>query len=426
MATIDGNAKPTLTKGYRDVNTGKYTGGNLVISDIAEFFGLPRSSSLDQICRAGAINKFAKRKPVEYGHSSNRHPQPLMGDEIKGNPDAVANGIVYGLTVGASPTNWNELHDLDFQYTGPSSCYRISDFDGYYHKATCPISGDCWLPKPNNVYVLDSTESGNNRFNITLRTESSDYEISASELFGLTDAQLKAMYPCVKIGDLVHCLKNVSKISGTVADYTQMWDTDNSSWYHQFCIDVSESGLTVGNSYPVTVFLTNSYITSVNDDLRTTWVDVSDEDRMQQSRAYVVPGLVGITAYMGSHSGSSYYWGGYADSCDLTAKEGEEATIDVHVRFSGHDGVTPPTEDVNVTIRVNSLTVTALGSQQTIYYSESADSTYHSQPRPLYPHATFTLNVGLGVDSVDSANISVVEEGFSNVITVDVNVASSL
>ena len=277
----------------------------------------------------------------------------------------------------------------------------------------------------NNVYVLGDTES-NNQFYITLRTESSDYEISASELFGLTDAQLKAMYPCVKIGDLVHCLKNVSKISGTVADYTQMWDTDNSSWYHQFCIDVSESGLTVGNSYPVTVFLTNSYITSVNDDLRTTWVDVSGEERMQQSNAYVVPGLVGITAYMGSHSGSAYYWGGYADSCDLTALDNDEATIDVHVRFRGHDGVTPPNEDVNVTVRVNSLTVTALGSQQTISYSESANSTYHSQPRPLYPHATFTLNVGLGVESVDSANISVVEEGFSNVITVDVNVTSSL
>jgi hypothetical protein len=421
MATIDGNAKPTLTKGYRDVNTGKYTGGNLVISDIAEFFGLPRSSSLDQICRAGAINKFAKRKPVEYGHSSNRHPQPLMGDEIKGNPDAVANGIVYGLTVGASPTNWNELHDLDFQYAGPSSCYRISDFDGYYHKATCPISGDCWLPKPNNVYVLSSTEDSN-RFNITLRTESSDYEISASELFGLTDAQLRTMYPCVKIGDLVHCLKNVSKISGTVADYTQMWDTDNSSWYHQFCIDVSESGLTVGNSYPVTVFLTNSYITSVNDDLRTTWVDVSGEDRMQQSRAYVVPGLVGITAYMGAHSGSAYYWGGYADSCRLDSLNNEEATIVVSVRFRGHDGVTPPTENVNVTITVNSLTVTALGSQQTIYYSESAYSTYHQEIRPVYPSATFTLNVGLGVDSVDSANISVAEEGFSTAITVDVSV----
>lgn len=421
MPTIN----PTFTKGFIDPNTGKYSGGNLVLDDIAEFFGLSRSSSLDQVCRASAINKFAKRKPVEYGSSSNRHPQPLMGDEIKGNPDAVANGIVYGLTVGASQTNWNELHDLDFQYTGPSSCYRISDFDGYYHETTCPIGGECWLPIMNNVYVLSDTESSN-QFYITLRTESSDYEISASELFGLTDAQLRTMYPCVKIGNLVHCLKNVSKISGTVADYTQMYDTDNASWYHQFCIDVSESGLTVGNPYQVTVFLTNSYITSVNDDLRTTWVDVSGEDRMQQSNAYVVPGLVGITAYMGSHSGSAYYWGGYAYSCRLSALDNDEATIVVAVRFRGHDGVTPPTEDVNVTVRINSLTVTVLNTQQTIDYSGvSADATYtYSAIRPLYPSATFTLNVGLGVESVDSANISVVEEGFSTVDTVDVNVTS--
>lgn len=426
MPTIN----PTFTKGFIDPNTGKYSGGNLVLDDIAEFFGLSRSSSLDQVCTAEGINKFARHKPVEYGSSSNRHPQPLMGDEIKGNPQDVGNGIIYGVRVGASQTTWNELHDIDFDYVRrPSSCFRISDFDQYYHGATCPIRGECALPtNSSGARIISEDAPQNNIFYITLRTEGNEYEMSVYDLYGFeNEQQVRTLYPCVKIGNYVHCLKNGSLIAtGTTADYTPMYDTANSTWYNQFYVDVSDapSGMFVsGQQYQVTVFLTTGYTTSLNEDLRTEWVDVSGEERLQNDIAYVVPGLVGMTAYMGSHSGSAYYWGGYAYSCRLTALDNDEATITVQVRFRGHDGVTPPTEDVNVTIRVNSLTVTALGSQQTISYSESADSTYfYSTIRPVYPSATFTLNVGLGVDSVDSANISVVEEGFSDVITVDVNV----
>lgn len=427
MPTIN----PTFTKGFIDPNTGKYSGGNLVLDDIAEFFGLSRSSSLDQVCTAEEINKFSRHKPVEYGSSSNRHPQPLMGDEIKGNPQDVGNGIIYGVRVGASQTTWNELHDIDFDYVRrPSSCFRISDFDQYYHGATCPIRGECALPTSSGARIISEDTPQNNIFYITLRTEGNEYEMSVYDLYGFeSEQQVRTLYPCVKIGNYVHCLKNSALIAtGTTADYTQMYDTANSTWYNQFYVDVSDapSGtFESGQQYQVTVFLTTGYTTSLNEDLRTEWVDVSGEERLQNDIAYVVPGLVGLDAFMYTSGGevSTTYWGSYPYSCILNSLVDEDATITVSVRYLGYQGVTVPTERVNSTIIINSLTVESMGTTQTITFSgASQDVVYEYGPRPFYPQATFTLEVGLGVTSVLSADITVVEKHQS--ITRTLNITS--
>lgn len=181
----------------------------------------------------------------------------------------------------------------------------------------------------------------------------------------------------------------------------------------QITTDAPSGTFVSGQLYQVTVFLTTGYTTSLNEDLRTEWVDVSGEERLQNDIAYVVPELVGLDAFMYTSGGevSTTYWGSYPYSCILNSLVEEDATITVSVRYLGYQGVTVPTERVNSTIIINSLTVESMGTTQTITFSgESQDVVYEHGPRPLYPQATFTLEVGLGVTSVLSADITVVEK----------------
>lgn len=416
MATIIPTARPTLFRGHTDPTTGRLTGGNLVINDIAEFFGLSRSSSLDQICTAAGINKWAKYKPVEP--QASRYSKPLS--------DAQLSAVHYGLTVGVSQTHWNQLDAVDFSYTPPSTCYRISDFDGYYHNARCPISGECWLQRVGDRYAFSQVVS-NNQFYIVLLTSVEAEEISAYELYGLTETQLRGMYPCIKVGDYVHCLKNASRISGTTADYTQMYDTANSTYFNQFEIDISDGPFTQGNTYSVTVFLTNSVEMSTGGgqiDIRNTWYNVGGDDALQQSEAFAVLGIINLTAYYGAAGVASQYYGLYASACALTSYDNDDATFSLSV---GYDSANRPTENVNGEIQIVSLTyVDSFGNTATMTPSGASVglTCAYNGIRPVIPAVSLTIHTGL-VQSFTSAVIKVTENGYTQYTTRTINITSS-
>lgn len=97
---------------------------------------------LKYICTSANINPMAKYKPIN--HPSNG---PLTEAERRGDNGDIANGILYGLKVGAPYNQIYYIHQADWSYVGrPTggiglSPYRLLDFDGYDTTAQPTLSG---------------------------------------------------------------------------------------------------------------------------------------------------------------------------------------------------------------------------------------------------------------------------------------------
>ncbi len=113
---------------------------NAVISDLAQFFGLARTTSLNRLVKAGTINKWSRFKPLSYG----RHPQPLTGTER----DAARNGFTFSsvdpLVLRSAERKWLSAHTV----LSSNDSVRISDFvnpdaggdmEGYHHIMDSPL-----------------------------------------------------------------------------------------------------------------------------------------------------------------------------------------------------------------------------------------------------------------------------------------------
>ena len=134
--------------------------------------------SVESICVAEDINKWSKHKPIEYGSKLDY----LEADEIKGLPEDINAGYIYGvylanpstdfLQIHATPQPYNEATDLMFSYKRPSNAGRLTDFDGYYHYAEPDLS----VILPRDVYGTGES------YTITLNLRHHDLAISYKEI----------------------------------------------------------------------------------------------------------------------------------------------------------------------------------------------------------------------------------------------------
>lgn len=95
--------------------------------DIAGVLGV-QSGDVGELCQSAAINPWSKRKPVER---AGRHPATL----------AELAAIHYGFDL--NPRSAYELYSggyngFHWDYTKPTTWFRVLDFDGYKHNATRP------------------------------------------------------------------------------------------------------------------------------------------------------------------------------------------------------------------------------------------------------------------------------------------------
>lgn len=115
-----------------------------VRGDIAAVLGV-QSGDLGVLCTNAAVNKWSKRKPVEWS-----------GKQSPGSQDLTA--LHYGLNL--NPRLVTDLlsgySGFYWDYTRPSTWFRTLDFDGYKHNATRPsvnfYSGGFYTNRPSLVH----------------------------------------------------------------------------------------------------------------------------------------------------------------------------------------------------------------------------------------------------------------------------------
>lgn len=100
-----------------------------VRGDVAYVLG-ESTGDVGMLCVSKNINEYAKNKPVRY-------------NSLVTPSDAQKKAINYGLTAPVASSTPAATKETFWVYTrpdgAPSGWYRILDFDGYNHKAVCPV-----------------------------------------------------------------------------------------------------------------------------------------------------------------------------------------------------------------------------------------------------------------------------------------------
>jgi len=184
------------------VTDNKVKKANATISDIAEFLGLGSSSTLNAVCQASGINKWAKYKPIAWEtmkglSKANGHPTPLTAAEIT--------SVNYGLVVPTSSTNPFTAAAKSWTYTVPTSndwC-RITDFlnpgsyisggtaslPGYDSDAVAPVRKGAGFPSAMEFSIF-SYKQITHTILLTVSGTASSTSISLSDLPAIKDYYL--------------------------------------------------------------------------------------------------------------------------------------------------------------------------------------------------------------------------------------------
>lgn len=150
------------------------------------------ASDVAALCSHANINPASKRKPIRYPSY-----EDLLPADFKGTSEDNNNGIYYGVRLGTKGNvNFKDLHSETLTYYRPrpgTDWCRITDFDGYDHKAKFNPEGrmgaytyDSAISMPVNIDYYDTNTTG----------------ISIEDLLPDSDAtRLKDYYPCVLLSE---------------------------------------------------------------------------------------------------------------------------------------------------------------------------------------------------------------------------------
>lgn len=240
------------------------------------------------LCTSDNINKWSKNKPYGYPSLS-----PLVDAEKKGTPAQNAEGIFYGLKVSSVENKLSTLHDATYEYVGApkgsaDSPYRISDFDGYDHKAVPTISGTI----PDEAYY---NVAKNFACTITydyLHNNTTGVDI-AEIINDIADAtKFDSYYPCILVGSYARGLFNTSTETQTSIYY-------GSAWYQNFYCDFDGyPSIAAGVKTCTVFFIKQLYIQGVID-LRS-WYNVSGI--ISEIRGFTVPNAIAVECQLKYYS----------------------------------------------------------------------------------------------------------------------------
>lgn len=204
---------------YTEVRGGvKY--GIDVQSDIYKVLGLSGNNGYDVVyacCNEhGKTNKWSAAKPVRYNKIAE-----LTDTEMEQTDPA--NGIYYGLRMARERSSLKNAHELTFEYLAPRpnvDWSRVSDFDGYNHRAK-PIPS---AALPDYVSTVDA-----NHVFFDIYIEADGDNMGGIDLRKAASFDLANMYPCVLISDVsrstnyVKALENVEKLTYTTLKHDDAW-----------------------------------------------------------------------------------------------------------------------------------------------------------------------------------------------------------
>lgn len=260
------------------VSNGKFSKPIRLKEDLANFFGL--TANLGYIIANGNINKWSKRKPINYPKLS-----ALSENEFKGTTADNLNGIFYGIRVASLAGKFYDLHNFTFEYAGrpkggTDSPYRLLDFNGYDHNAVCTLNGTI----PTKAYFNVDRNMGCQVF----------YDYSGSNTTGIdyaeiinvdTDAtKFEDYYPCIMINGYARGLFNGNTNTQTPLKY-------NDAWQQAFYVNFDGFPNQINGDYMCTLFLLRElYIAGITD-LRS-WQDVENTQNARQ--AFAVPEATGV------------------------------------------------------------------------------------------------------------------------------------
>ena len=226
------------------------------------------SPSLGGAIRHGTINKWAKWKPLKstalsLDTDAARHAAGRTSSDT---------AIHYGVrgSFGAE-TKPSALHSCTYEYIGPanwtSSCRdRISDFVhpsqpqyyGYRADATMDLMASLtWIGERPNVIVLDQEPSvGSFVVSITYSPHSEEERKEMLSIYDFMDSDDNVnafaptdFYPCVLIGNKLHCLYR--RVNGSVATAPSKLTQGVTEWL----VSVPSSEFTAGTSSTLSVIL---------------------------------------------------------------------------------------------------------------------------------------------------------------------------
>lgn len=214
------------------------------------------------ICKAGRINPFSERKPIN--HTKNG---PLSDAEMRGMTTDRAQGIYYGLKAGVQNVTAANIHAADWSYvsrpTGTlSSPYRFSDFWGY--------EKDNRNPTLYGSGLADGQEPiWSNNTNITTMLVRNNVAgvVDIAKAIGNSMDYTK-LYLCVLVGNKARAMLNSA--TGTVTPIVY-----NGTEYNTFCFpDMTDIINT--NDLPMTAKVSVFFVGSDGiATFRDAWVDLT-------------------------------------------------------------------------------------------------------------------------------------------------------
>lgn len=194
-------------------------GGGITLWEVAQCLGDYRVNAAGRrdvglLCTSPKINKWAKRKPIDYPSLG-----PLTDEQYRGTTDQHNDNVYFGIKISANVTasltneTAAEIHVATFEYTarpagGATSFFRLLDFDGYNHKAS-PNPGALWPDGTDNPSLTgdwnDEADAGGSLQGIYVGyTPGSDgVDLSAMLLDPSVelDYVLARAYPCILVTD---------------------------------------------------------------------------------------------------------------------------------------------------------------------------------------------------------------------------------
>lgn len=236
----------------------------------------------------GGINPASKIKPIRFDSYGE-----LQVADFRGSSADIAQGIYYGVKIAATATKWTTLHDSTLTYYPPvpgTDYCRLTDFDGYDHKATYT---------PQGKIIDEAIIIGNDVTVILKYDENNTTGVNIADMTGLDLANgLKDFYPCVLVSNAaktLHYVRALNRVSGTNTLDPSTFYVDG-SWYPNWSIPMTGSDVPsileeTGEVY-VTVFLAQAInVTGVmNLNSWTQWTT----DRVSSYNAFAFPGATNI------------------------------------------------------------------------------------------------------------------------------------
>lgn len=165
------------------------------------------------LCTSPKINKWARRKPIEYPSVKR-----LTDAQRKGSEAEQAKGIFYGIEIAGANNialkDLAEIHDVEFVYHRPTSRFRLLDFDGYVHTAQpqpyANMPGDGFYNDDNNDLNGQGVDGINVNYNIA---DTTGVDLLDRLVGTDLDYVLRRAFPCIVI------TKNDGSTYFTALDY---------------------------------------------------------------------------------------------------------------------------------------------------------------------------------------------------------------